>query len=115
LDDTLDVFPCHGVGGMVGMMLTGVFASHAVNSAVTNEGLLYGGKLFGPQFIGMAIVVGYSFTVSFAIFKFINFILPLRVSSADEEIGLDASQHDEKYLQGTLLVHNNGMEKTLTD
>ncbi len=115
LDDTLDVFPCHGVGGMVGMMLTGVFASHSVNSAVTNEGLLYGGKLFGPQFLGMAIVVGYSFIVSFIIFKFINFILPLRVSSEEEEIGLDASQHDEKYLQGTLLVHTNGLEKTLTD
>jgi ammonium transporter, Amt family len=121
LDDTLDVFPCHGIGGMVGMLLTGVFASHAVNSVVgldgtvNHQGLLYGGDLFGPQFIGMAIVVGYSFTVSFAIFKFINFILPLRVSSADEEIGLDASQHDEKYLQGTLLVHNNEMERTLTD
>ena len=115
LDDTLDVFPCHGIGGMVGMLLTGVFASHAVNGAVTTEGLLYGGKLFGPQFLGMAIVVGYSFVVSFIIFKFINFILPLRVSSEDEEIGLDASQHDEKYLQGTLLVHTNGLEKTLTD
>ena len=114
LDDTLDVFPCHGVGGMVGMLLTGVFASHAVNGAVTTEGLFYGGKLFGPQFIGMAIVVAYSFTVSYAIFKFINFILPLRVSSEDEEIGLDASQHDEKYLQGTLLVHTNGLEKSLT-
>ena len=60
------------------------------------------------QLKAMAIAVGYSFIVSFLIFKFINFILPLRVSSEDEEIGLDASQHNEKYLQGTLLVHNNG-------
>lgn len=115
LDDTLDVFPCHGVGGIVGMLLTGVFASNAVNSAVTQQGMFYGGNLFSTQFIGMAIVVTYSFSVSFAIFKFINFILPLRVSSEDEEIGLDASQHDEKYLQGTLLVHTNGLEKSLTD
>ncbi len=115
LDDTLDVFPCHGVGGIVGMLLTGVFASNAVNSAVTQQGLFFGGNLFSTQFIGMAIVVTYSFSVSFAIFKFINFILPLRVSSEDEEIGLDASQHDEKYLQGTLLVHTNGLEKSLTD
>jgi Amt family ammonium transporter len=64
----------------------------------------------------MAIAVGYSFGVSFLIFKFINFILPLRVSSEDEEIGLDASQHNEKYLQGTLLIHNNGkMEEKLAD
>ncbi|MFT3934391.1 MAG: ammonium transporter [Chitinophagaceae bacterium] len=107
LDDTLDVFPCHGVGGMVGMLLTGVFANKAVNSVVTNEGLFYGGGLFGPQFIGMAIVVTYSFVVSFIIFKFINFILPLRVSVEEEEMGLDASQHDEKYVQGTLLVKNS--------
>jgi Amt family ammonium transporter len=61
--------------------------------------------------------VGYSFTVSFLIFKFINFILPLRVSSEEEEVGLDASQHNEKYLQGTLLVHSNGkmQEKEVTE
>ena len=47
-----------------------------------------------------------AFTVSFLIFKFINFILPLRVTSEEEELGLDASQHNEKYLQGTLLVKN---------
>jgi ammonium transporter, Amt family len=113
LDDTLDVFPCHGVGGIVGMLLTGVFANHSVNSVVAadgpvnHQGLLYGGDLFGTQFIGMAIVVTYSFVVSFIIFKFINFILPLRVSVEDEEMGLDASQHDEKYVQGTLLVKNS--------
>ena len=57
----------------------------------------------------MLIVVAYSFTMSFLIFKFINFILPIRVSAADEEEGLDASQHDEKYLQGTLLVSTGGV------
>jgi Amt family ammonium transporter len=56
----------------------------------------------------MAIVSVYSFAVSYGIFKFINYIQPIRVSEKDEEEGLDASQHDEKYLQGTLLVHNNG-------
>jgi ammonium transporter, Amt family len=113
LDDTLDVFPCHGVGGIVGMLLTGVFAHHAVNSAVlvdstvNHQGLLYGGDLFGKQFIGMVVVATYSFVVSYVIFKFINFILPLRVSKEDEEIGLDASQHNENYVQGTLLVKNS--------
>jgi Amt family ammonium transporter len=50
----------------------------------------------------------YSFAVSFLIFKFINFVLPIRVTSEEEELGLDESQHNEKYTQGTLLVHNNG-------
>jgi len=64
----------------------------------------------------MAIAVGYSFGVSFLIFKFIDFILPLRVSSEEEEIGLDATQHNEKYMQGTLLIHNNGkMEEKVAD
>jgi Amt family ammonium transporter len=93
---------------MVGMLLTGVFATTAVNEA-GNNGWFYGNPgLFFTQLKGMAIVVAFSFTVSYAIFKFINFILPLRVSSAEEEAGLDSSQHDEKYVQGTLLVHNNG-------
>jgi ammonium transporter, Amt family len=111
LDDTLDVFPCHGIGGMVGMIMTGVFATKAVNGAGA-EGLFYGGTaFFFTQLKALAIVVSYSFVVSFAIFKFINLVLPLRVSSEDEELGLDASQHDEKYSQGTLLVHNNGILK----
>lgn len=108
LDDTLDVFPCHGVGGIVGMLLTGVFATKAVNGAGA-DGLWLGNPGFlWTQFKGMAIAVGFSFTASFLIFKFINFILPMRVSSEEEELGLDATQHNEKYLQGTLLVHNNG-------
>jgi ammonium transporter, Amt family len=107
LDDTLDVFPCHGLGGIVGMLLTGVFATKAVNGA-GNDGLFYGNpEFFFIQVKAMAIAVTYSFVVSFAIFKFINFILPLRVSSEDEEMGLDASQHNEKYVQGTLLVRSS--------
>ena len=97
LDDTLDVFPCHGLGGMVGMLLTGVFATKSVNAA-GNDGLLYGNfSFFFTQVKALVIVVTYSFTVSFLIFKFINFILPIRVSSEEEELGLDATQHNEKY------------------
>ena len=116
LDDTLDVFPCHGIGGMVGMLLTGMLATKAVNGA-GNDGLFYGNsEFFFTQVKALAIVVGYSFTVSFLIFKFINFILPLRVSSEEEELGLDATQHNEKYLQGTLLISNNGkMKETPAD
>jgi Amt family ammonium transporter len=84
--------------------MTGVFATTTVNDAGT-MGLFYGGTAFFlTQMKAMAITVAFSFTASFLIFKFINFILPLRVSSEEEEIGLDATQHNEKYLQGTLLV-----------
>ena len=109
LDDTLDVFPCHGIGGMIGMLMTGIFATKTVNAG-GNDGLLYGNfSFFLTQLKALVLVVAYSFTVSFLIFKFINFILPIRVSSEEEEIGLDASQHNEKYVQGTLLVaHSNG-------
>ncbi len=104
LDDTLDVFPCHGIGGMVGMLLTGIFATKTVNAAGA-DGLIYGNlAFFLTQAKGLLIVVAYSAGVSFLIFKLINVIEPIRVSSEDEELGLDASQHDEKYVQGTLLV-----------
>lgn len=104
LDDTLDVFPCHGIGGMVGMLMTGIFATKAINAA-GNDGWAYGNfSFFLTQAKAMALAVGYSFVVSFIIFKFINLVVPIRVSDEDEEAGLDASQHDEKYVQGTLLV-----------
>jgi ammonium transporter, Amt family len=108
LDDTLDVFPCHGIGGMVGMIMTGIFATKTVNPA-GNDGLFYGNvSFFLTQVKAMGIAVAYSFTVSYLIFKFINFILPLRVSATEEDLGLDESQHNEKYMQGTLLVPSNG-------
>lgn len=102
LDDPLDVFACHGLGGITGMLLTGVFGSKAVNPAVQDAQFLI-------QLKGMALSVAFSFTASFIIFKFINLVLPMRVNEQEEEEGLDASQHDEKYVQGTLLVHNNGI------
>jgi ammonium transporter, Amt family len=104
LDDTLDVFPCHGIGGMVGMLLTGVFATKAVNGAGA-DGLFYGNiAFFLTQAKGLVVAVGYSTVVSFLIFKLINVIEPIRVSEEEEALGLDASQHNEKYVQGTLLV-----------
>ena len=107
LDDTLDVFPCHGVGGIIGMIMTGIFATKTVNQ-FGNNGLAYGNMaFFFTQIKAMAIAVSYSFIVSFIIFKFINFIISIRVSEQDEEDGLDASQHDEKYSQGTLILANN--------
>lgn len=111
IDDTLDVFPCHGVGGMVGMLLTGVFASKNVNDAIA-DGLFYGGfELFRNQVIGLLIVVVYSFVVSYAIFKLIDIIHPLRVSDIEEELGLDATQHNEQYHPAMMTVSGNGALK----
>lgn len=97
LDDTLDVFPCHGVGGMVGMLMTGIFASTAINRGGAN-GWAYGNfSLFLHQLLGMGLVIGYSFLMGLIIFKVVNFIYPIRVSYEEEEMGLDISQHDETY------------------
>ena len=109
LDDTLDVFPCHGIGGMVGMLLTGIFATKAVNSAGA-DGLAYGNAaFFTTQLKAMLCAVGYSFAVSFLIFKLINFIVPLRVTDVEEEKGLDVSQHDEKYMHVNMSVSEEGL------
>lgn len=109
IDDPLDVFACHGIGGITGMLLTGVFST-----VKPGETALFPTQ-FPIQLVGMVLAVSYSFVMSFIIFKVINLVLPIRVTQAEEAEGLDASQHDEKYLQGTLLVHNNGTveEKTL--
>ena len=111
LDDPLDVFACHGIGGITGMLLTGLFSM-----VKPGESALFPSH-FPIQLVGMLVAVAYSFTVSFIIFKFINLVLPMRVTQQEEAEGLDATQHNEKYLQGTLLVHHNGTveEKTLAD
>ncbi len=114
LDDALDVFPCHGIGGMVGMLMTGIFTTTSVNK-LGAEGWFYGNfSFFLTQVKALGIVVTYSFCMSYGILKLINFILPLRVTSKEEEEGLDASQHAENYVQGTLLVATpNGLKEEL--
>nr|WP_295868489.1 ammonium transporter [uncultured Chitinophaga sp.] len=111
IDDTLDVFPCHGLGGMVGMLLTGIFATKAMNEG-GNNGWFYGNfELFRNQVLGLLLVVGYSFTVSYAIFKLINFIHPLRVSEDEEALGLDVTQHNEHYHPAMMSVTDTGSLK----
>ena len=100
LDDTLDVFPCHGIGGMVGLIMTGVFASKAVNAAAT-DGLAYGGTaLFLKHMLALVLVSAFVFVSSFALLKITDLITPLRVSEEEEMEGLDMSQHEEKLLVG---------------
>ena len=97
IDDALDVFACHGVGGMVGMLLTGVFASKSVNAIVgDNQGLIYGDTtLFFTQLKALVLVSIFAFAVSYALFFIVNKITPLRVSKEKEELGLDITQHGE--------------------
>lgn len=100
LDDTLDVFPCHGVGGMVGMLFTGIFASSAINPAVTNQGLYFGDStLFVKHLVALVLVSAFAFTMSFVILKLTDILVPMRVSEEDELLGLDISQHDEQLLE----------------
>jgi len=97
LDDTLDVFPSHGVGGMVGMLLTGVFATKAINSAVEVDGLYYGETaLFKAHIIGLVGATFFIIIFAFIILKITDWITPLRVTEEEEEEGLDLSQHGER-------------------
>jgi Amt family ammonium transporter len=96
IDDALDVFACHGVGGMTGMILTGVFASKAINPAVVDQGLLFGEtKLFLNQMTALIWVSVFAFTASYALFYITNKISRLRVSEEKEALGLDITQHGE--------------------
>jgi len=98
LEDTLDVFPCHGVGGLVGMIMTALFANVAVNSAnTTGNGLFFGETtLFLVHLKGLAIVIAYITAGSFIILKLTDLISNLRVSSEELVVGSDYSQHGEK-------------------
>lgn len=97
IDDTLDVFPCHGVGGMVGMLCTGIFANQNVNSAnTTGNGLFYGEtSLFIVHLVALVAVSAFAFLGAMFLLKITDLISPLRVSHEDEIAGLDISQHGE--------------------
>lgn len=97
IDDTLDVFPCHGVGGISGMILTGVFAHKNINSLVVDNGLFFGEtKLFLTHLGAMLLVSVFAFGGTFVLLKITDLISPLRVSEVEESEGLDWSQHGER-------------------
>lgn len=96
IDDALDVFGIHGVGGMIGALLIGLVAQVAINPAGAN-GLLAGGgwALMGRQALAVATAVGFSFVGSWLLLKAVDMVMGLRVSPEDEHAGLDHSQHKE--------------------
>jgi Amt family ammonium transporter len=95
-DDSLDVFGVHGVGGTTGAILTGVFASSAVNSAVP-DGLIGGNAgLLGNQVAAVAVTWIFAIVMTLVIAKITDAVIGLRVSQEEEMAGLDESQHGEK-------------------
>ncbi|MEZ2234083.1 ammonium transporter [Microcoleus sp.] len=95
-DDTLDTYPVHGLGGTVGALLTGVFATKAVNSA-GNDGLLFGNPgLLGIQFLSVIATYVFAAVGTFLILKLLGQFMELRVPSSTEDQGLDIGQHGEE-------------------
>jgi ammonium transporter, Amt family len=92
-DDALDVWACHGVGGILGTICVGIFAAKAVNGV---SGLIEGDlRQFGVQVAGVAIAAIYSFIVTLVMLKLINKVTPVRVSTEAEDKGLDTALHGE--------------------
>ena len=88
IDDTLDVFPCHGVGGAVGMLATGIFAK--------DVGLIYGNTTtFLYHLLALLIVSVFTFAGAWALLKVTNYFVSLRVTEEEEKLGLDSTQHGE--------------------
>ena len=101
LDDSLDVFAAHGLGGLTGALLTGVLATTVVNAG-GSDGLLYGNPAqLGIQAISILAVAAYSGLLTYGILKIIGLFTPLRATVADEGLGLDIVAHgEEAYVSG---------------
>lgn len=96
LDESLDVWACHGMGGAWGALATGLFASKAVNEFGAN-GLFYGNPMqFLVQLLTIAIVIVFAFGVTYLISKLLARFVGLRVTDNEEEVGLDISEHGER-------------------
>jgi Amt family ammonium transporter len=94
IDDTLDVFACHGIGGIIGAVAVGLFAT-AVNPAV--RGLFDGNPAqLGIQILAVAVVAAFAFAGSYLLLRLVDVLSPLRVSPKEEDEGLDLSQHGEE-------------------
>ena len=102
VDDSLDVFACHGLGGIWGALATGIFATAAVNSAGA-DGLLLGNAMqFLKQLVGVASVGAFAFGGTWVLGKLVDMTIGLRVGQMEETVGLDLSQHGERAYGGLL-------------
>ncbi|MGP4117884.1 ammonium transporter [Levilactobacillus zymae] len=98
VDDALDAFGCHGVSGIVGSILTGVFATKSVNSAVTTNGLAYGGgwHLLGIQILATVFTIAFVAIVGSLLIWVLKQFIPMRVNAVEERQGLDEGEHGER-------------------
>lgn len=96
LDDALDVFPTHGLGGIIGTLLTGIFA-YDYFAASAEGAMISRGEFFLNHVIVMAGVFVYTFVMSYGLYWLTDKIVPMRVSGWNERVGLDSSQHGEEY------------------
>jgi len=101
-DDSLDVFAVHGIGGILGMLATGIFASAAVNTAGADGLLLGNGMQFLKQLLSVVAVGAYAFAVTWILGKLVDVTIGLRVGQMEETVGLDLSQHGERAYGGLL-------------
>ncbi|MDD5339232.1 MAG: ammonium transporter [Dehalococcoidales bacterium] len=102
VDDSLDVFACHGLGGIWGAIATGIFAAASVNSAGA-DGAIFGNWMqVAKQLVGILSVGGFAFVMTLGIGKFVDKIMGLRVNRVEETVGLDISQHGERAYGGFL-------------
>jgi ammonium transporter, Amt family len=102
IDESLDVWAVHGMGGVWGALATGIFATVAVNSAGAN-GLIYGHPLqLAKQLAGVAAVAVFAFCATWVLGKIVDVTIGLRVKEEEEVVGLDISQHGERAYGGTL-------------
>lgn len=97
LDDTLDVFACHGMGGIIGAIMTGLFASKAVNPSIGVEGFFVSGEtgVLYANVVGVLAVFAYAAVVTFILIKLVNIFTPVRIAQEHEVEGLDTSVHGE--------------------
>ncbi|MFC2010621.1 ammonium transporter [Chloroflexota bacterium] len=102
IDDSLDVFAVHGMGGIWGALATGIFASLAVNSAGADGLLLGNGMQFLRQMVSVLAVGSFSFTATWILGKLVDVTIGLRVGEEEETVGLDLSQHGERAYGGLL-------------
>ena len=93
IDDSLDVFPVHGVGGILGTILTGIFASATFGGMGLDNSI--GNQVF-IQIIGVLFTIVWCGLFTFIILKFVDNLLGLRISDEQEETGIDLTEHGEK-------------------
>jgi Amt family ammonium transporter len=102
VDESLDVWACHGIGGTWGALATGIFTSVAVNPAGVN-GLIFGNAMqVARQLLAVVVVWGFAFGVTWVVAKIVDVTMGLRVNATEETVGLDISQHGERAYGGTL-------------